>query len=92
MADFLIVINSTVNVVIYCIFKKEFRDKFFQMYVKCDWKTNRTPKNHPSAHKETAMIPMIRAQLPKTSVELTFAGSQNQQQAITSAHGIVNTY
>ena len=78
IADFLMVFNSSINVVIYCIFKKEFREKFSQLYLQCSWKKKNTPKPLP-APMEKSMIPMIRAQLPKTSVEMTFASKERLQ-------------
>ena len=76
-ADFLMIINSSVNVIIFCIFKKEFRNKFFQMYVQCNWKRKSKPKPLP-APVEISMIAMMRAQLPKTSVEMTSAEASKE--------------
>ena len=39
-ADLMMVINSGVNVTIYCGFNKDFRDKFCQMYF---WKQSKGP-------------------------------------------------
>lgn len=35
MADFLMVFNSGVNVIIYCAFNPGFREKFFEVYFNC---------------------------------------------------------
>ena len=83
MADFLMVINSSANIVIYCSFKTEFREKFFQLY----FLRRKAKKNKAlPGPAEISMIPMIRAQLPKTSVELTSAASKDQQQGTVLFH------
>ena len=71
LSDFLMVINSSVNVIIYCVFRRDFRDKFCQLYCRCKSKVEKKLIEAPP--KEFPMIPMIRAQLPKTSVEATYA-------------------
>ena len=81
-ADLLMVINSSVNIVIYCVFKRDFREKLLQLYFRC--KCRKVAKNKqlvPS--KEMPMIPMIRAQLPKTSVEFTYATEKQHQKTDT---------
>ena len=90
IADFLMVFNSSINVVIYCIFKKEFREKFFQLYLQCSWKKKNPPKPLP-VPIEKSMIPMIRAQLPKTSVEMTFASKGRLQHETTFIYHPVPT-
>ena len=77
-ADLLMVTNASINVILYCIFKKEFKEKFWQLYIRCNWK-NSGKKNVIPLPKENAKIPMIRAQLPKTSVELTSVAYQTVQ-------------
>ena len=73
LSDFLMVINSSVNVIIYCVFRRDFRDKFYQLYCKCKTKNVQEKNLLEPPPKEFPMIPMIRAQLPKTSVEATYA-------------------
>ena len=84
LADLLMVFNSSINIGIYCIFKKEFREKFFEIYIQCNCKNKKQPKRLPADGK-TAAIPMIRAQLPKTSVELTYATKEQRQETIKKA-------
>ena len=78
LSDLLMVINSSINVFIYCAFRKEFREKFVELYFK--WNCNKTSKQKPlPLRAEVPMIPMIRAQLPKTSVELTDVTKEQKQ-------------
>ena len=78
LSDLLMVINSSINVVIYCAFRKEFREKFVELYFK--WNCNKTSKQKPlPLQAEIPMIPMIRAQLPKTSVEMTDVTKEQKQ-------------
>ena len=72
LSDFLMVINSSVNVIIYCVFRRDFRDNFCQLYcTRCKSKVEKKLIEAPP--KEFPMIPLIRAHLPKTSVEATYA-------------------
>ena len=91
LADLLMVINSSVNIFIYCAFKRNFREKFFQMYFLCKWRKTKKPKTFILPDKNSDILPMIRAQLPKTSVELTYYASKEcQQQALIPSHKITN--
>ena len=86
-ADLLMVINSSVNIVIYCVFKRDFCEKVRQLYFRC--KCRKVAKNKPlTPSKEVPMIPMIRAQLPKTSVEFTYATEKQHQKTDTPEEAI----
>ena len=37
LADLLMVLNSSVNVALYCGFNTDFRQKFLQLYFNCEW-------------------------------------------------------
>ena len=77
LADFLMVINSSVNVIVYCAFKKEFREEIYELFCQKNSKKQSTPKPILPAPAEISIIPMIRAQLSITSVVSTFATKQH---------------
>merc|ERR1719273_3126056 len=40
LADLLMVLNSSVNVALYCGFNTEFRKKFVELYIRCQWRSS----------------------------------------------------
>ena len=60
-ADLLMVINSSVNIVIYGVFNKAFRDKFNEMYIQ-SWCKNRTKQSilkPPESIPLTSRTPVV---------------------------------
>ena len=90
LADLLLVLNSSINVVIYCIFKREFREAFIQFYFQCNSKQKIQQQVLP-APVEMSKIPMIRAQLPKTSVEQTYASKDSDQETKFVPHPVLDS-
>ena len=78
IADLLLVVNSSVNVIIYVAFKKDFKQKLIELFLQKKCRKSGKQKEL-AAPVGISMIPMMRAQLPKTSVELTSAASKDQQ-------------
>lgn len=90
ISDLLMVVNSSVNVIIYVVFKKDFKEKLYDLYSKVNSKKGSNQKPLPGLPANISMIPMMRAQLPKTSVELTSAASREQQGNVSVHHSIPN--
>ena len=89
ISDLLMVVNSSVNVVIYVTFKKDFKEKMYDLCSQVISKKSKKQKPLPGP-ANISMIPMMRAQLPKTSVELTSAASREQQGNVSVHHSIPN--
>ena len=89
ISDLLMVVNSSVNVIIYVVFKKDFKEKLYALYSQVNSKNSSKQKPLPGP-TNISMIPMMRAQLPKTSVELTSAASREQQGNVSVHHSIPN--
>ena len=90
ISDLLMVVNSSVNVIIYVVFKKDFKEKLYDLYSQFNSKKSNKQKPLPGLPANISMIPMMRAQLPKTSVELTSAASREQQGNVSVHHSIPN--
>ena len=58
LADLLMVINSSVNVAIYCGFSAEFREKFVELYIRCQWRSTQ-------GNLQVLTRPTIPATVPK---------------------------
>ena len=89
ISDLLMVVNSSVNVIIYVVFKKDFKEKLYALYSQVNSKNSSKQKPLPGP-TNISMIPMMRAQLPKTSVELTSAASKEQQEIVLVHHPFPN--
>ena len=86
-ADLLMVLNSSVNVFIYVAFRKDFKEKCYELYVQCRSCCRKSRKqNALPAPANISMIPMMRAQLPKTSVEMTSAAASKELGVRESIH------
>ena len=90
ISDLLMVVNSSVNVIIYVVFKKDFKEKLYDLYSQVNSKKSSKQKPLPGLPANISMIPMMRAQLPKTSVELTSAASKEQQGNVSVHNSIPN--
>ena len=58
LADLLVVINSSVNVVIYCTFNLDFRNKFYEMYIK--YTLQKLCTSRAVARQENIAMPQIQ--------------------------------
>ena len=66
LADLLMVINSSVNVVIYCSFNSEFHDKFYEMYIRQFWQ--KVYPNRKVNEQENISMPQIQSIVIKTDL------------------------